>query len=124
MSKPKFELEYIGFIISNTWNSDGYVLQGKPKRGLPLWQTHLGNYSNLDDAKEAALFYFMLKRPEHFANHIQNRTMYGYGCTHEWFKLKSVLEKEGMEMPEEITHSDDANLAIHFNGKAFASLKH
>jgi hypothetical protein len=121
MSK-KFELEYLGFLITNTWNSDGYVLQGKPKRGLPLWQCHLGNYQELDEAKKAALFYFMLDRPEKFATHIQHRAMYGYGCSHEWFTLKTVLEKEGIEMPEEITHSNDANLCIVFNGVYFAML--
>jgi hypothetical protein len=119
MRKNVIDIQYLGFRIKNTGNSDGNVLFND-KEGSPFWQCHLGNYGSVMDAKRSALFFFMLNRPEDFGRNIHRRTMYGSALCHEWYTLKKVCEREGIEIPEEITCSPDpANSTIYFNGQPF-----
>ena len=114
MNKEKtFEIEYLGFRIRNTWNSDGYVLFNHKVS----WGSHLGNFNSLMEAKRNALFFYLLERPEHFASLIRTMTLYDNGHWGDFKVLERVMESEGIEMPEEITMSKDTNFSILFDGK-------
>lgn len=93
-----FREKFLDYEIVNTWNSDGFVVvrnvKGKEYQ-------HCGNYSTLDDAKDSAILYFMIARPEKFSSSIFHRLI-GTKTMHEWFTFKKVIEEEGLEMPEGI----------------------
>lgn len=75
----------------------------------------LGQYSNLDEAKLACFMLFLISRHDVFAKHILNRVLYGKGCKMEYVVFKEILRKEGIDMPEEITHTME--FGILFKGK-------
>ena len=116
----------LGFNIRNTGNSDGYVLmhpladQDFSKYG---WLCNLGNYGSLESARRDALIYFMIINADKFGHHIRNLIVSGNGCHHEWFLLRDVLKKQELEMPEEVSHSDDTNFSILWNDKQLATTK-
>lgn len=124
---PKGEqIKFLDYIIQNSLNNDGLVLIGNNEN----WNTksivyggHLGNYgtgtqSSVNMAKKFALIHFMLMRPEKFDMALMRRiNKPGSGSHHEYFALSRVLKKEGLEMPEEITHSRDGNYSIMFLDK-------
>ena len=100
------EKNFLDYKIKFCTNGDGIVLyKDKGKH----YECHLGNYGeNLDSAQMTAVIFFMIARPEHFATQIMHKVMrQGSGCVCEYFKLKRVVEEEGLEMPEEITMSQD-----------------
>ena len=117
-----FTSSFLGFTIKNTGNSDGFVLIDEgTKTTKTLWRSHLGNYSTLQDAQEAALFYFMFDHPEIFADLIQKRALYGVGQCHEFFLLQRAVKEAGLELPKEIKASEDTNFTIVINNKKFGS---
>lgn len=96
--KP-FREKFLDYVIVNSWNGDGFVLL-KEDVGLS-YECHLGNYSTAQDAKDSAILYFMIARPEKFHSSIFHRLI-GTKTYHEWFTFKKVVEEEGLEMPKEV----------------------
>lgn len=110
-------IEFLDYHIIACTNGDGIVLsKDSKKKGYRLYECHLGNYSSVVDAKKAAIVYFMIARPEDFATNIFHRTGNSRTC-HEWFRLRDVLKKEKIAMPEEIVASNDGNMVITWNGE-------
>lgn len=110
-------IQFLDYTIKNSLNNDGIVLfkRGTKAKG---YETHLGNYGtdgNPDSAKRAAIFYFMIARPETFSSTIYYRMMGRGGQYHEFFKFKKAVEVEGIELPEEITPGNGMNAQIYFN---------
>ena len=62
MKKNKIT-RYLDYQIIECANNDGIVLS---KDTGELWESHLGNYRDVDDAKKAAIIHFMIARPMHF----------------------------------------------------------
>ena len=92
-------IRFLDYTIVNSGNNDGYVLM---KPNGQLWECHLGNYGSLNEAKKAAILHFMIARPHIFATTIYYRTI-GIGGQHcEFSLLKHQLDKEGIEVPEEL----------------------
>jgi hypothetical protein len=122
--KKGASIKYLGYTIKNSLNNDGIVLS---KENGSSYEYHLGNYGegtkeNIDFCKKDALIYFMLARPEHFANTLCRKIRkINSGTYREYYLLKSVLEKEGFVMPKEITAGDGRNSMIYFNGKPFTN---
>lgn len=98
-------LDYV--IVVSDDNSD-FVLT-KPNSNS--YEIHLGNYSSLSKAKEAALDYFFISRPEFFASHVYQR-LHGSELYCEWFAFKKVCEKESITIPFEICQSVDGNFSV------------
>jgi predicted lipid carrier protein YhbT len=112
------EVEFLDFTIINTGNSDGWVITNN--NVYENLSSHLGNYIELINAKKACLFYFMLAHPIIFADGLLLRTLYNTkGTVHEFYKLRNLVDECGLEMPKEITMSDDNNCGIMFNGEKF-----
>jgi hypothetical protein len=110
------KIEYLGFTLHNSWNSDGWVLlQDKP-------YDHLGNYETLESVKRSALMYFLMKYAE-FKHVVHSMAMYGFGRYHEWGHFETVCKREGIEIPKEIHCSEDTNRSICFNKKVFTRTK-
>lgn len=105
------EVKFLDYTIALT--CDGWVIT-KPKG--KLYECNLGNYSALNDAKAAAVIYFMLERPDIFAKNIFYKLVGHGGCMGEYRTLREVLKKEGIEMPVEITETKDMNSIILVNG--------
>ncbi len=117
-----FTSSFLGFTIKHTGNSDGFVLIDEgTKTTKTLWRSHLGNYSTLQDAQEAALFYFMLDRPGIFGGLLQKRSLYGMSQYHEFFRLEKAVKEAGLELPKEIKASEDTNFTIVINNKKFGN---
>ena len=72
---------------------------------------------NIIRAKKYALIHFMIERPQHFAQNIAGRVVMNVGRFHEYYLLRSCLEKEGIEMPIQITKSKCGSGAILFDGE-------
>jgi len=126
MDRETFEIDYLNMKIINTWNSDGYVLIDPDE----LFSSHCGNYrgkkknpedlhdSGLMDAKHAALTYCIMKIPS--LRHLLARRYLHEGNTYlEYSNFVDILKKEGIEVPEEITHDNSSSKLIMFNGKVF-----
>ena len=108
------ETTFLDYKIKFCTNGDGIVLYKDDFKHT--YETHLGNYSTLDEAQKAAVVFFMIARPEHFATQIMLKVMkQGSGCYHEWFKLKKVLEKEKISMPKELEVTHSPNFMILYN---------
>ena len=103
------EYRYLDYFIIMCQNGDGIVLQ--KQKGGALYENHLGNYSNTEDAERAAVLYYMLARPERFATHLFHYAI-GTGTTHEYFALVKSLEADGLGVPEEIQCSNNPNCSI------------
>jgi hypothetical protein len=123
MKKAEFKkgdtVQFLGFNIKYCTNNDGIVLMhSEAYKTLPDGYTHLGNFSKLEDAQEAAIFYYMIARPAKFHVHMY-RFATGGGTWGEYAVLKDSLKADGMEMPEEITY--DMSNCILFNGNRMIS---
>ena len=108
----KGTVSFLGYEIHNSGNSDGWVLS---KPDTHDWRCHMGNYSSITSAKEWAVRFFMIERPQHFAHQIAFR-MIGTQAYHDFYKFTSVLQEEGIEIPEEIGCTD-MNFTLTFRGK-------
>lgn len=95
MSFPYSE-KFLDYEIHNSGNSDGFVLL---KNGVGAnWECHLGNYKTLDDARDSAILYFMIARPNKFHSSIFHRLI-GSKTYYEWYTFKKVVEEEGLNLP-------------------------
>ena len=115
MKKGK-EIRYLDYTIKNCLNDDGIILFKKGKEQRSFYECHLGNFKKLIHAKEAAILYFMIARPEKFATHIYHYLI-GSATSHEWFALKDAILNEGLEIPKELSDDGTINFSIIFNGK-------
>ncbi len=107
-------IKFLDYEIVNTGNNDEFVLLKPSTSYNNLWECHLGNFHDLNDAKKYAIQNFMVKRPEIFHAHIiarMNKTQ----IYMEWFTFKRILEKENITMPDEINHTQDSNFCLTFN---------
>ena len=112
------KIDFLDYTIVYTNKADGLVLMKHRDRPQEGYECHLGNFgTNIDNAKKAAIIYFMLARPEHFATNMLYRAMGDVGCYREFSTMKEVLEKEGYALPEEITPIDGMNYLIGYKGK-------
>lgn len=112
-------VKFLDYEIRNSMNSDGLVLY-KPKTSG--YECHLGNFGpgsdkDVNNAKRAAIIYFMLARPEPFATTMYYRAMGRGGQYQEYYLLRNYLQLHKLEMPVEITPGDDGNSQIYFNNK-------
>jgi hypothetical protein len=107
-------VKFLDYEINNSGNSDGYVIT---KRGGELHETHLGNYSTLDDAQRSAVIHFMIARPKDFVNQIFLRAIGETGSYMEFFTFKRVLDREGIELPKEVTSGDHSNFMIYYKDR-------
>lgn len=119
-------ITFLGYTIKNSLNNDGLVLSNKTSK--LSHESHLGNYGtgtadHIQSAKKDALIYYMLARPEVFANTLCNKIRKANsGTYHEFYLLKHQLQKDNLEMPEEITCSDAFNCMIYFEGKPLTDI--
>lgn len=112
--------EYLDYTIIMCDNNDGLVLQKTGKKA-EAYEQHLGNYGNTAQIEKAAVLYFMIKRPEHFATNVF-RYATGSGTYHEYFTLYTVVQNEGLKMPSEIEASKDSNRSITYRQTKINSL--
>jgi len=119
LNNIKLEINFLDYTIVNSGNSDGWVItKDSSKPNYKGYECNLGNFKELEDAKEYCVRYFMIARPEVFATSIcRKTTKQGSGSYHEWYLLKRCLENEGIEIPSEIGPSNDMNCMITFNGR-------
>lgn len=118
----KGEWKFLDLRIHHSGNSDGYVLmypQLSYNSATEGWKCHLGNYSALEDAQEAALFYFMLARPGDFHHHLHRKACYDSGTHLAYVILIDALKRDKIVLPKEITREDSPNGGIVINGKKF-----
>lgn len=108
---------FLDYQIEYCENNDGIVLCKQKNSQRELYEYHLGNYSSLEHAEKAAIIYFMLARPSIFSTNIFYRLIGHGGCMSEWSTFKSVCEKEGIEIPKEITPIDGINAIIGYKCK-------
>ena len=115
------EIPFLDYTIVNSGNSDGWVITKVPSElndfKVENYEYNLGNFTNLEDAKEACVCYFMIARPQTFAKTISNKMNKLGGTYHEGFLLKSCLKRESIPIPSEIGYTNDENCMITFNGK-------
>lgn len=118
-------ITFLDYKISNSLNNDGLVLS---KPDGKLYETHLGNFGtgtlkHINSAKKYALLHFMLARPDIFANTLANKlNEANTGTYHEYYLLANVLRTMNINMPEEITCSDNMYYMIYFNGKPLTNI--
>lgn len=110
-------LVYLGFTLLHCTNGDGMVL-------LSPGQEHMGNYGygsprEIDNAKQAAIIFYMLSKPDIFGMCLLHKIMQGTksGTSHEWFLLRDSLKLDKLKMPEEITCGQDLNCMIYYKNK-------
>ena len=114
LKKEPLKKVFLDYLIINTGNSDGYVLQSTETRNLSdphYYECHLGNYSTLEKAMESAITFFMIKRAPVFAKHIHHRTL-GTKTWGEWFVFSETLVKEGLPMPNELKSSPSYTIEL------------
>lgn len=103
LKKKKEIVKYLDYEIRNTWNGDGWVLC---KPDGELWECHLGNFTTVEDAKKYAIASFMIARPQIFHSSIRFRMFGDGGSMHDYFLLKSTVEKLGLKMPADIKYKE------------------
>jgi hypothetical protein len=91
---------FLDYTIINTGNSDDWVLLKDNVKST--YECHLGNYSTVDEAKKAAILFFMIARPEVFHASLYYRMNGRSGQYGEYSLLKKQCKKEGIDFPEEI----------------------
>ena len=103
-------------------SSDGVVLVDKSGCNAMPGGCHFGKSAtrkSVDEAKKAAVYLFMIARPEKFDGSIYWRLTGQGGSYHEWFGLKRALQDENIEMPMELVQAvDGPNFLIGFNNQA------
>ena len=99
------DVEFLDYNIVNSGNSDGWVITKKSsKPNYKGYECNLGNFRELESAKEYCVRFFMIARPETFSHTICNKMVrHESGTYHEWYLLKGCLEKENIPMPKEIS---------------------
>jgi hypothetical protein len=107
-------IKFLDYEIINSGNSDAYVLT---KPGGKLYECHLGNFHDLDNAKRTAIIYYMIARPEIFATQLARKAMGLSGTYHEYYKLIKSIKNDGLEIPKEITPGDGINHMIYYNNE-------
>lgn len=121
LGRGTIEIEYLGFRIRNTWNSDGWVLINDDYNNF---DSHLGNYGveSPEAAKRSALVYFLMafKRTNTIIHHM---ALYGCGLHLEYSIFEELCEQQDVEIPKEITPSTDTNRSICFNNEVFTNTK-
>jgi len=106
-------VQFLDYEIVNSGNGDNWVVT---KPSGELWETHLGNYINLEEAKKDCVLNFMIARPAQFATHI--RRYVEHSSTYmEWHVFQREVQRAGLTMPDEIGHSADMNALLLFNGE-------
>lgn len=101
--------EFLGHEIRNTGNGDGFV----PTYAKPY--QHLGNFQDLDRARREVFLNWCGQRPETIA--LLRAWCLRHSCLmHSYDRVKKWLEKDGFEMPQEITHTTDGNRCVLWNG--------
>jgi hypothetical protein len=109
-------VKFLDYKIINTGNSDGWVLQKEKYTYDNLWESHLGNFSDVESAKEYAVYYFMIARPAVFSAQIMFR-MKGTHAYHDGALFIKQLEKENIPVPAEVGISNDMNRILTFKGR-------
>jgi len=121
LSGSVLEVIYLDYTIVNSGNSDGWVITKVPSElndfKVKRYECNLGNFTNLEDAKEYCVRFFMIERPETFAKTTCSKMVSGHGTYHDYFLLEDCLLKEGLEIPFEVKPSKDTNYHVTFNGK-------
>ena len=112
----KQTVKFLDYEIVNTGNGDGWILLKPNATYVNLWESHLGNYNDVETAKKSAVQYFMIARPATFSSQIHFR-MNGTHAYHDGYLFIEALKKEGITVPEEISISKDMNSILTFKGK-------
>lgn len=129
-------VRFLGYKMGKSGN-DGIVLARESPDAMHAlsYDSHLGNYKTIEDAKKAAVLYFMLARPEQFAGELASiisDRVRGADLPIDWYRFKDAVKKAGFEMPEELTDGDGkpfackryegatyGGLHLYFNGEPF-----
>ena len=113
----KDKIKFLDYTIIDCHNSDGIVLCKEQYEVDDMYECHLGNYDTAEDAKRAAILFYMIARPRIFATHIFHYLI-GTGTWGEEKILIEQIKKDGLSVPEElkITKIFDTNFPINFNG--------
>ena len=106
-------IKFLDYEIVDTGNGDGTVLC---KNYASLANFESGE-AGIMSAKKSATIRYMVERPDIFASHNTSRILYGAGLYHEWFLFENSVSNDGLDMPEELSKSNDLNFGITFNGK-------
>lgn len=114
------EIDFLDYKIVICSNGDGIVLK-KDNAGAS-YECHLGNYSTIEHAQIAAIYFFMIARPTSFATHIMHRLI-GSGTWGEFSIFEKVCKSEGVKLPKEITASKCGNFILNFEGEKIDTLK-
>lgn len=105
-----FSITYLGYEIHDRGGADGIVLVNKG--------CSEANFGDLTNAKRWTLLFYLINHPEQFAHSLINKMERKGGGTYgEYVLLAETLKKEGLEMPEEVGHTNDMNRLITFNGE-------
>jgi hypothetical protein len=107
-------VKFLDYQIVNSGNGDGWVLQKVGKKAAH-YECHLGNYSSIESAMVYAVRYFMAARPADFATQVVFR-MTGSACSHDYFKFKEVVQREGLVLPDDFQPSAYSSVLM-FRGR-------
>jgi len=107
-------IKFLDFELVDTGNGDGTVLV-KDYASIANFES---GEKGILSAKKYAVIRYMVDRPNIFGSHNVSRILYGSGLYHEWFLFEKSVKDDGLEMPEELSHSDDLNFGITFNGES------
>jgi hypothetical protein len=107
-------VKFLDYKIINTGNSDGWVLQKEKYTYDNLWESHLGNFSDVESAKKWAVLNFMIARPAVFHASVIYRMQGMGGSYHDGFLFMAQLKKEDISVPDELGISNDANCMLTF----------
>lgn len=111
--KPGERIPFLDMEIVNT--GDGLVLS-RQRYGIDdLWTCHLGNFGSLDDAKHAAIVYWMIARPWLFHATLLLMSIGKIGTYHSYSTFADSVQKEGYAVPDEVVPSV-VNGCIKFKG--------
>ena len=110
MESKKETVKFLDYVIVNCRNQDGWVLKKEDKYD---YECHLGNYSCLHSAMEAAVIFFMIARPEKFGVQVFHRAI-GSGTWGEYYTFAEVCKNEDIDLPIEIQCSKDGNCILDF----------
>ena len=113
MSKNK-TIKFLDYIIER--DEDGLFVLLKPT-GKP-YENNLGCALTVNRLKKVALIFFMIARPEEFANEVYSMTQ-GIYTPNSYNHFISICEAENIKVPEEIGCTDDEYCVLTFKGKMF-----
>lgn len=112
--------EFLGYAIKYCENNDGIILYNAFISNHNQYESHLGSYDSLDSAQSAAILFYMIARPKVFAKILARKILGGAGTgIHlEYLTLINSLQKEGIDIPAEITPIGGSNKLIGYKGQA------